>query len=152
MQNRLTLRESQRTGGGGRTPRTFLDFVVDGRSLYDLLVSRGFDSIPCLGWGPLDSQKAAVERLLRRKEPDFPNERTSLFVCAECGDLDCGAVSVMVERAGDEIVWRDFAFENTYDSELQRDRLEDVGPFRFNGREYLVVLAQSTERAPPRAT
>jgi hypothetical protein len=35
-------------------------------------------------------------------------DRTSIFVCALCGDLDRGATSMLIEREGDEIVWRDW--------------------------------------------
>jgi hypothetical protein len=57
----------------------------------------------------------AVDRLLLTSEADFPNERRSLFVCAECGDLGCGAVTLSVTRVGGKVVWSDFGYENTYE-------------------------------------
>jgi hypothetical protein len=139
--NSLSLAQASRRGGGGRTERTFLDLVVDGQSLFEEFRARGFDVISCLGWGPPAWQAEAVERLLRKRPPDLPNERTSLFICPECGDLDCGAISITLRRDQDAVVWEDFAFENTYDPELRRDKLTDLGPFRFDARAYYQVLA-----------
>ena len=141
MLNSLSLTQASRRGGGGRTERTFLDLVVDGQSLFEEFRARGFDVISCLGWGPPAWQSEAAERLLRKRPPDLPNERTSLFICPECGDLACGTISVTLRRDQDAIVWQDFAFENTYDPELRRDRLTDLGPFRFDARVYYHVLA-----------
>ena len=141
MLNSLSLTQASRPGGGGRTQRTFLDLVVDGRSLFDALRARGFDVISCLGWGPPAWQSEAAERLLRKRPPDLPNERTSLFICPECGDLECGAISITLRRDQDAIVWQDFALENSTDAELRRDRLTDLGPFRFDARLYYQALA-----------
>ena len=49
---------------------------------------------------------AAAARLLLQAPPDL-GERTSIFVCGLCADLDCGATSVIIERDGDEVIWRD---------------------------------------------
>jgi hypothetical protein len=47
---------------------------------------------------------SVVQRL--EAPPDL-GERTSIFVCGLCGHPDCGATSVIIERDGDYIVWRD---------------------------------------------
>jgi hypothetical protein len=54
-----------------------------------------------------------------------------LYVCPECGDLGCGALTAKVGRDGDYIVWSDFAFETGLDvdpPDLNRSHLADVGP------------------------
>lgn len=61
-------------------------------------------------------------------------------MCPECGDLDCGTISVAISRDGEAIVWEEFGFENTYEAEVRRNRLEDVGPFRFDARAYFEIL------------
>jgi hypothetical protein len=50
---------------------------------------RAFAGI-CAGFVESETLKA-VDRLLLMSDADFPNDRRSLFVCAECGDLGCGA-------------------------------------------------------------
>jgi hypothetical protein len=141
--SRLELRPAERPGGGGKTRRDFLDFVVDGRSLFDELTRRGHDLVSCLGWGDPAWRAEGAARLLRRVEPDLPGGRTALFVCPECGDLDCGAVSAVVAREGEAIVWRDLAFEHAYMAEGGRgvEPLPGLGPFRFHPAEYHAALA-----------
>jgi hypothetical protein len=34
-----------------------------------------------------------------------------LYVCPECGDIDCGAVTANIQDLGDRIVWKDFGYE-----------------------------------------
>jgi hypothetical protein len=65
-----------------------------------------------------------------------------LYVCPECGDLDCGAVSLVVERGPAVVIWRDFAFQSTREGGAQRAGLEGVGPFVFAGREYHDLLVR----------
>src|SRR5215475_6283343 len=83
-----------RSGGGGRTERRYVDFVIDGVPLSRLLKC---DVISPFGWTIPNEQIAAVDRLVRRSPPDLPGQRVSLYVCPECGDLGCGAVSIQVE-------------------------------------------------------
>jgi hypothetical protein len=67
--------------------------------------------------------------------------RVPLSVCAECGDLGCGAITALVERTPDGFVWRDFAFENNYDGTMtDMDSYRAIGPFMFNKTEYWQVL------------
>ncbi len=133
----IKLEWKKRTGGGGRTERDFLDFVIDGQSLHDQI---GADKVSCLGWFVPDQNGKAVQRLLRKEAADFPNDRTSLFVCGECGDLDCGAISITIERKGDRIFWREFGYENSYDDKVLFEDFGDLGPFAFDAREYYKAI------------
>ena len=98
-----------------RGDRPYRDVLVDGRLLRHLLVGPR-DTYPNhispIGWGPDDVQRATIARLLLEAPADFPNERRALLVCAECGDLGCGAYSALICRDGDVITWSDFGFEN----------------------------------------
>jgi hypothetical protein len=91
--HQLELRWRERDVGAMETPRRFLDFVVDGDSLYDLL---GRDNITPLGWGTPQQQRDAFLQLLGEAPPTV-EDRTALYVCAECGDLYCGAVTATIE-------------------------------------------------------
>jgi len=83
----------------------FLDYVIDGQSLWTGRFVRDRHEVPLLGWLPRRADDDAAARLLLEAPPDL-GDRTAIFVCASCGDLDCGATSVIIERDGDEIVWR----------------------------------------------
>ena len=135
----LGIEWKRRAGGEGRTQRDFLDFVVDGQSL-SVMVG---DQISCLGWFVPDENTKAARRLLLEEPADLPDTRRSLYVCPECGDLGCGAVSLVVEPLGDKIIWRDFGYENNYEAEVRAEGFEDLGPFVFNRSEYEKVIKQA---------
>jgi len=122
-----------RPGGGGRTERRYLDFVIDGVALSSLL---DVDFISPFGWLDADTQKACIDRLLRQSPPDMAHERTSLYICPECGDLGCGAVTVSVEHGDHVIIWKDFGVQNNYDDAVHTEGFENIGPFTFDGRRY----------------
>jgi hypothetical protein len=111
-----------------------LDFVVSGRSLYKELRRRGFDVIPRLGSGlvPVDSETRDL--LLLDKNGDTSSGRVALYICPECGDLGCGAVSVRITRDTTDIVWSEFAWETNCQDHFQP--IDNLGPFRFRELAY----------------
>jgi hypothetical protein len=139
--------------GSYKTRREFLDFVVDGTSLFgELVKSRGTDLIGAL-W--LDKTYAevsirAAERLMLLRPPDSPSGRRSIYVCPECGDLDCGAVTAQVGRSASTYTWSGFVLENNYDDYLLAEYRE-VGPFSFEATDYESTLGHAieTHRALP---
>jgi hypothetical protein len=131
------------TGGGGITERDSLDFVVDGQALSEKV--RG-DYASCLGWGKRDWEATIIDRLLREAAPDSPPNRVALYICPECGDFGCGAVTAVIERDGDSILWHSFGYENDL---VESPLLEDythLGPYRFEAGEYEATLRGSYTR------
>jgi hypothetical protein len=128
----IELKWTDRVIGGAQTPRRFLDFVVDGNSLYPMFGDR----ITPFGWGTKDSERKAINRFLLEEDADFPNNRRSIYVCAECGDLGCGAVSAVIEEKGNQIIWHDFGYENNYEDDVDLDNYRDIGPFAFDRDDY----------------
>lgn len=114
----------------------FLDFVVSGRSLLKEFRHRGYDVAPRI---PLASETR--ELLLLEKEADMPNGRVAIYVCPQCGDLGCGAVSVKIVREGADIIWDQFGWENDYDGEFWP--FEKIGPFRFDEAEYRIAILKT---------
>ena len=106
----LDLEWRKRQGGGGRTERDFLDFVINGPSLYDLL--KGGDSVGALGWGNPEIEKRQIAWLLLKEQSDLVSGRVPIYICAACGDLDCGAITVKILKTAASFVWSDFGFEN----------------------------------------
>lgn len=99
--------------------------------------------VSCLGWFEPEENVKAVRRLLLEEPADLPNNRRTLYVCPECGDIGCGAVSLVVERAGDKVVWRDFGYENNYEDVVRTEGYEDVGPFAFDPADYAAALKKA---------
>ncbi len=84
----------------------FADFNIDGQSLYDLF-AKDLDLVSCLGWGSKEFQQEQITRLLLSSKPDFSNGKNSLYICP-CSDLECGAVSLFIEKTKDIITWSYF--------------------------------------------
>ena len=136
---KLELVWRTRAGGGGRTERRYLDFVVDGHSLGDMLDAG--DVIGCLGWGVPEYDDNQVQTLLLKQPSPLETGRVMIYVCAECGDIGCGAITAYIEKSGEYFVWRDFAFEDDVDL-LHLELYAHIGPFHFNKAEYWRVLTQ----------
>ena len=128
----LELVPLHRPGGGNRTERWSWDFVIDGQSLAKQV---GGDIVGALGWGDQPGEAHTVEKLLGRAAPDLAPDRVSLYVCPECGDLGCGAVTASLARQGELVIWRDFAWQRDWDAP-DHDQLIEMGPFAFDRGAY----------------
>src|ERR1700676_94227 len=136
---------AQYTDGASKSERHFLDFVVDGQSLWEALAKRHDKvSVLCVEY-PEKETANAISRLLLSEKADFPNGRRSFFVCSECGDLGCGAITALVEREGETIKWKAFGYENTYEDNISLDPYSTVGPFTFDATAYERTLAQAMD-------
>ena len=82
----------------------------------------------------------AIRRLLLADGGDASENRVSLFICPECGDLGCGAITVRIERLDTGIVWRDLGYENNYEPTVDLDWFATVGPFMFEPHVYVPKL------------
>jgi hypothetical protein len=130
-------------GGSYQSERNFLDFIVDGQSLsertrYDLV------SVLCKEWVP-EERERSVRRLLGEEAADFPDNRRSILVCPECGDIGCGAVSVIVAFSDETAVWRDFGYQNNYEPKIDGEHLKSLGPFEFDLTDYNQKLIGALE-------
>ncbi|MBN0048622.1 oxidoreductase [Streptomyces actuosus] len=134
--------------GGYQIHRDFLDFVVDGRPL--LLQLSDLDAVsPLASDLPPTIFTEQVHSLLLEGEAPLPGGRYVLYGCPECADPGCGAVTALIERDGDDYVWRDFAWQTSEDVDLERNGYRGTGPFRFRGEEYRAVLRSLLEGPEP---
>ena len=124
-----------RQGGGGKTYRKYLDFVIDGQSLRDIL--QPGDLIGCLGWLSSQAEEQLIRQLMLRQPSQLENQSYELYICPECGDLECGAITVQIEKTANNFIWKDFQYYNGYNDP---DFLQDIGPFQFNKTEYWQML------------
>jgi hypothetical protein len=75
------------------------------------------------------------------KEPELKSGRHLLYVCPECGDIGCGAVTVLLSSEGDQISWLKFRYENNYDEDMwEEDAYRMIGPFQFSKEQYREAL------------
>jgi len=95
-----------------RHPEThFLDFVVDGRSLREMVDGgTGHVTKLCRPW--LHAVPEPVDRLLGRLGTDgLPENRVALLVCGMCGDLGCGTLTAQLNLSQDQVSWSNFLRE-----------------------------------------
>ena len=138
----LIRAEVKNADGTFKSERHFLDFVVDGRSLWEELgEKRDQVSILCAEYAA-EETATAIGRLLMHEKAYLPNGRCSLFVCSECGDLLCGTITALVEKQGETITWKAFGYENTYEDKIWLDEYSTVGPFAFDAVSYESTLLQ----------
>ncbi|MDN0198648.1 oxidoreductase [Streptomyces sp. S.PNR 29] len=125
--------------GDYQVHREFMDFVVDGRPL--LFQLSDLDAVsPLASDVPPAIFTAQVRGLLLETEPPLPDGRYVIYGCPECEDLACGAVTAVIERDGDDVVWRDFAWQTGTRADLELNGYHGIGPFRFHGAEYRAAL------------
>lgn len=131
-------------GTGSKAHRRFLDFVVDGQPLYP--ATHNYDLITplCIGW-PLAAAEGFGERLLGSVPGDAPGGRVAVFVCAECGDLGCGALTVEVRRSGDTVQWLSWGYENGYDGTVHPAEIDGRGEMTFDVESCRQVLVRGLD-------
>ncbi|MBI5287813.1 MAG: hypothetical protein HY873_02445 [Chloroflexi bacterium] len=140
-------REGTRSDRGvaNATRRQYLDFFVDGTSLYDALGVSDWVSWLADWPNPL-----SIGELLPEGESVLDSEiegvaRRLLYVCPECGDLRCGAITAVIHQEGDRVVWKDFAelFWDPSDDMrplFDAEKFNHVGPFYFGRKQYIDTL------------
>ncbi|MEU7512896.1 hypothetical protein AB0B13_12910 [Streptomyces sp. NPDC042898] len=115
------------------------DLVVDGRPLLHRLDEvEGVDAVSPLASDLPPALRAGSVRALLRAAG-----RRTVYSCPDCEDPGCGTVTAVVERDGEDVVWRDFAWQTGDPADpvdLARDGYPGVGPYRFRGDTYRAVL------------
>ncbi|MGV4986415.1 oxidoreductase [Streptomyces sp. NRAIS4] len=136
--------------GGYQVHRDFVDFVVDGRPL--LFRLSDLDAVsPLASDIPPAIFTEQVRALLLEADPPLPDGRFVIYGCPECADLACGAVTAVIERDGEDYIWRDFAWQTDEHADLELNGYHGIGPFRFQGAEYRTALGALMEgSAAPR--
>ncbi|MEU6707638.1 oxidoreductase [Streptomyces wuyuanensis] len=136
--------------GGFEVHRDFMDFVVDGHPLLHLL--SGLDAVsPLASDVPPAILTRQVRGLLLETDAPLPGGRHVLYGCPECEELGCGAVTAVIEQEGNDVVWRDFAWQTDATVDLELNGYLETGPFRFRADEYRAALERLLDDATPRA-
>lgn len=125
--------------GDFQVHRDFVDFIVDGRPL--LFQLSDLDAVsPLASDVPPAIFTAQVRSLLLEAEAPLPGGRYVIYGCPECADLACGAVTAVIDKAGDDYIWRDFAWQTDEHADLELNGYHGIGPFRFRGADYRAAL------------
>jgi hypothetical protein len=106
-----------------------------------------YDLIGVLGWAPVEIDVQVIEQLICGQPAPIADDRHLIFVCPECGDLGCGAITARIQRDGEQITWDRFGYENDYDSNMSDfETFSVLGPFTFSSEQYAAVLRSILRR------
>ena len=123
-----------------KTKKRYIDFIVSGKSLRQILWISKLDRIGIFGWGSnKDYEFIQIKEYLKQRKPELSIGRTMFYVCPECGDIGCGAITAEIIEIENKIVWKEFAYENSY-SEPDTETYKRIGPFEFDKKEYEQVF------------
>ncbi|RTQ50064.1 hypothetical protein EJV47_10510 [Hymenobacter gummosus] len=112
--------------------QVYFDFIVSGNSLSQLLQLEKAHKTSILYPHRSDKVLEHVIKLFLGVEKSLLNqERTCFYVCAECGNLACGAITATIEIHDTTVIWKDFGW-NFGDDEPDVPDDEPVGPFVFD--------------------
>ena len=145
MSDRFQLTPLHRPGGPKKRERYTFDFVANELSLFRTTIASKSDMSGALSDPKFEPEMArrfngTTVAALIPEAPISDHRRVALFVCSECGDLGCGAITALVSRAGLDAQWSDFAYENGYEP---MSRIEGLGPFTFEWAEYVGKILQT---------
>ncbi len=141
----LTLGHEHRKGetlknGSTKVGRKYIDFIVSGQSLGQLFGLPDLDLIGTFGWTEnKEYENKQIDEFLGLITPELKTGRTCFYVCPECGDIGCGAITAKIEVTEKNVIWKDFGYENNY-SEPDLTGYKEIGPFTFDKKQYCTLL------------
>jgi len=106
-----------------------IPIFLTSKSLYSIFKSDDYISV--LGQSDEEAQRKEIQRLLLKLPPELENGRYFIYVCPMCADLGCGAITVSINREGENIIWTDFRYENG-----EISRLLDIETYKFQWEDY----------------
>lgn len=131
----LAVRPGESSGGITRRDTRYWAAAIDEEPIAELVARalghRG-DWSGRLAPEPAEWLRSGIAMYLGEQPADLASGRVPVLVCAECGDLACGAIAVRIDDGASSVVWSDFAYENTYEDP---DPFE-VGTFEFDRPTY----------------
>jgi hypothetical protein len=141
--SKLSIVKEVREGYPGKI--VYANFFVDGLPLTNIKEIHDNDFVSCLGWGPEEFQRNQINRLLLETEPDFENNRNSLYICP-CTGLGCGAVSLKIKRSSKDenlIIWYKFGYEYDLEDRRNFENYYGIGPIYFDWEQYKETIESS---------
>jgi hypothetical protein len=133
--NTLILQSKIRKGAENKHERHYLDFIISGQSLLDILGVSNLDFVTPLALDIHSNyEKELTEIIATKRKSNLESGRVMLYICPECGDFDCGAITVHIEVSDNKIIWKDFAYEDGIEGLVEKySKIESI---EFEVNEY----------------
>jgi len=133
LETRLASRYGEDDSKEGNNTE-FADLIIDSVSLFKRL--KEYDFVPAFGWGKDEHQQHITDCFLFRYPFEFQYHRYPIFICPQCGDLECGYISVAIDKESDIVEWSNFYLEH-------KNQPLDIGPFHFKWDNYKSVIEKA---------
>jgi hypothetical protein len=78
------------------------------------------------GWTTKEYNKHILNVFRLKEKSALDPGRVMIYACAECGDIDCGAITAVILDLGDRIVWKDFGFETGHGGVTEEYAIEPI--------------------------
>lgn len=157
VSDRLDIAMLFRPSAPGRRERRTVDFVINGKSLFAATNAGQLDMCGCFSPDYFMSENVLardvneqIAKIFTFERPtNIAPNRVALFVCPECDDLACGAITLELSRDGDTVRWARFAYENGYDdTQTNFDTYAGIGPFEFQFGPYADIIRKASAPDP----
>jgi len=136
----LELRSAIRKGSSNRTEREYLDFIISGQSLKSVLGMKNTDYTTLIGVGNQEYEKHILNVFRLKEKPNLKTGRVMIYVCPECGDIDCGAITAVIVDMGATIIWKDFGYETGYGGVTEE--YTNIEPIEFDRQNYFMAFSE----------
>jgi hypothetical protein len=132
-----TLNFDKKTRGNqdDNSERNYYDFNISGQSLKTILKADNMDLISPFGWGDKNYEQEIIKEFRGQKKPQIPSGRLMIYVCADCGDLGCGAITAELQITDNKVIWKNFSYEDN-SSEIDFTSFKDIPSFEFDRVDY----------------
>ena len=121
---------------GNQSEVSFFDVLIDGNSLYDQFNLDQSRKVCRFGYyRNKQLNMDTINEFLKIKPSELETGRTMLFICRECGDIGCGAITLEIEKTKTAFIWKKFAYENNSFA-LDESSYIDHLPIEINRAEY----------------
>lgn len=128
---------------------TFEDWTIDGTELRGLLATSPLQVMTplCATWPWPQSAVAHLETLLGERAGDFGDGRVALLRCPIDDDLGCAAVSMSLEFADVEVLWKELGWQVNYEPyDPTEDGLSPPRCYTFQRQQYEAVIRAALDR------
>ncbi|RKZ53168.1 MAG: hypothetical protein DRR00_05730 [Candidatus Parabeggiatoa sp. nov. 3] len=133
-----------RKGEQNQTERFSVDFIINNASLIKSLKAQNKHLMGRFVMGFTAENIKSKDIFLLKDEADLDNGRTMLYICPECGDIGCGAITVKISKKEGFYIWENFTYENNYDDDMtDEESYQYLGPFYFIETEYVNAITQA---------
>lgn len=136
----LGVVRARREGAVNKQERWFYDFTINGKPLLSRLPPH--DHVGVFGWLSREDERRYARQLLLKEPSELQSGHVPLYVCPECADLGCGALTVEVSfRDDDCVVWSSFGWDNPWDGKRLIAASDAPRDLWFDRTQYVNALA-----------